>query len=117
MSQLFEISEELTDMELHQLEKHEAVIESGLQTFYSVGTALLAIRDSRLYRAEFRTFEDYCRERWQMGRRNAYQLIEAAQVFENVRDRAQIMPENERQVRPMAQLEPEEQKLVWKKGR
>jgi 16S rRNA G966 N2-methylase RsmD len=111
---LYHAEDALTDDERHELEKHEAVIESGLQTFYSVGMALLAIRDKSLYRQQFKTFEAYCAERWNMGRRNAYQLMSAVEVVENVRHGAQILPANERQVRPLTRLEPEEQQLVWK---
>jgi hypothetical protein len=89
------------------------VIERGLQTFNEVGGALLAIRDSRLYRDGYDTFEDYCRERWQMERRHAYRLIEAAQVVENVSHGTQMPPSNERQARPLTELEPEAQRIVW----
>ena len=58
----------------------EATIERGLQTFVEVGTALLTIRDRRLYRAQYKTFEDYCQERWGMSRPRAYQMIDAAAV-------------------------------------
>jgi hypothetical protein len=44
----------------------------------------LEIRDSRLYRQEFDTFEDYCRERWKMSKTNANRLIDAAEVATNV---------------------------------
>lgn len=110
---LYHADESLTDDERHELEKHEAVIESGLQTFYSVGTALLAIRDNRLYRQQFKTFESYCSERWNIVRSRAYQLIDAAETVLNLSTIVDISQVNEAQVRPLAQLEPEEQQLVW----
>lgn len=62
----------------------EGVIQGGLQTFVDVGQALLEIRTQRLYRysngGEFATFEDYCRDRWQMGRAYANRIIEATEV-------------------------------------
>ena len=48
------------------------------------GLALMEIRDGRLYRAEFGTFEEYCNQRWGWERAHAYRLIDAAQVVENV---------------------------------
>lgn len=44
------------------------------------GTALRAIRDEDggLYKTTHATFEDYIRERWDMDRTRAYQLIDAA---------------------------------------
>jgi protein gp37 len=77
---------------------------------------LLEIRDSRLYRQSYRTFEDYCRERWNLSRRRAYQLIGAGEVIENVNHGSQILPENERQVRPLTDLEPAQQREVWRQA-
>ena len=63
-----------------RLTELEGVIERGRQTFVEVGQALAEIRDQRLYRDTHGTFEDYCRERWSMDRRNANRHIEAAAV-------------------------------------
>lgn len=103
----------LTATETERLSALEMTIEQGLQTFVEVGNALMEIRDGRLYRAAFGTFEEYCRERWQRERRWAYQLIEAAQVVENVRHGAHQIPTNERQVRPLVALSSEQQLEVW----
>jgi len=97
---------------LYQLEE---TIRQGLNTFVDVGNALLEIRDKRLYRQEYSTFEEYCREQWNMARRTAYQLIDAAEVVENVRNCAQILPTNESQARPLTSLEPDEQVEAWKR--
>jgi hypothetical protein len=58
----------------------EATIEAGVRTFVDVGLALLEIRDTRLYRASYPTFDAYCRERWAFSRVRAHQLIEGAEV-------------------------------------
>ena len=63
-----------------KLEQCETVIERGLQTFIEVGLALSEIRDFRLYRFEYGTFEIYLHARWDISRSRAYQLIEASQV-------------------------------------
>ena len=102
----------LTTTEATQLDELEAVVERGLATFVDVGNALAAIRDARLYRAEHDTFEEYLLARWGMARQRAYQMIEAARVVENVNNCRQI-PSNEAQARPLARLEPEEQRAVW----
>lgn len=91
----------------------EIAIEQGLQTFVEVGNALLEIRDSRLYRAHFGTFEDYCRGRWGIERRHAYRLIDAARVVNNVSHGTQILPTGERQARPLSHLTPQLQREVW----
>src|SRR5580700_4804296 len=50
---------QLTLQEKQLLEKHEATIATGLQTFHNVGMAFAEIRDCGLYR-EHGTFHDYC---------------------------------------------------------
>jgi phage N-6-adenine-methyltransferase len=95
------------------LEQCESVIERGLNTFVEVGSALMEIRDSRLYQTTHATFEDYCRERWGLARSTAYQLIDAFAVVENVRNCGQI-PQNESQARPLTSLPPEQQIEAWK---
>lgn len=105
--------ETLSVTESGELAKHEAVIERGLQTFYEVGTALIAIRDGRLYRVDYPTFEAYCQERWDMSRPRAYQLMEAANVVANLSTTVDILPEVESQARPLTSLEPEAQRIVW----
>ena len=100
--------------ESHELERCEVVIKQGLKTFIEVGEALFIIRDKRLYRREFNTFEDYCQEKWALGKRYVNQLIQASEVISNLGAMAPILPESERQVRPLTSLEPEIQKEVWK---
>jgi hypothetical protein len=90
----------------------EAVIETGMRTFIEVGNALLEIRDSRLYRDSFATFEEYCRERWKMSRPRAYQLIDAAGVVSNLSTIVD-KPQNEAQARELAGLPADAQRRIW----
>lgn len=107
----------LSITEAAELAQHEATIERGLKTFVDVGQALLSIRDDRLYRAQYGTFEDYCRERWGWERRHAYRLMDAAQAVENVSNWTQIQPATESQARPLTQLkEPEQQINAWQRA-
>lgn len=102
----------LTADEAQQLEGCEEIIENGLNIWYQVGEALLHIRDSKLYRSTHKTFEDYCQDRWSMDRRYANRLISASNAVTNLGS-MDPMPENERQVRPLTSLAPDEQQLVW----
>lgn len=77
------------------------------------GTGLREIRDSRLYRAQYATFEDYCRMRWSISRQRAYQLIASVEVVANVSTVVDILPGCERQARELSRLEPEGQRQVW----
>ena len=73
---------QISSAEQHRAQELEQVIERGLSTFVETGNALLEIRDARLYRAKFNTFEAYCRERWGMSRFYAHRLIDAAEIAE-----------------------------------
>jgi hypothetical protein len=46
--------------------------------------ALARIRQERLYREDYATWEDYCRERWGMSRRHADRLIDRLQIVEEL---------------------------------
>jgi hypothetical protein len=100
--------------ESHELERCEVVIKQGLNTFIEVGQALMTIKEKRLYRISFKTFEDYCIERWAISKPRAYQLIEAANVMIGLSTIVDVLPKSESQVRPLTSLEPEIQKEVWK---
>lgn len=99
--------------EAAELARHELTIATGLQTFYAVGEALLAIRDGRLYRADYATFEDYCRDRWGMSRIQAHRLIDAADVRAELLPTGNTLPANERQARPLAALSPDQRREAW----
>jgi hypothetical protein len=103
---------ELTRAEADELQLHEAVIEGGLRTFIEVGTALLSIRDGRLYRATHSTFEGYCRDRWGMTRQHANRLVKSAEVVINLEPIGSI-PETESQARPLSSLGADQQRQAW----
>lgn len=102
----------LTTDESRRLKECEKVIQRGLATFYEVGNALAEIRESRLYRIAYASFEDYCRERWQMSRFYAHRLIDASQVVDNLLPIGNI-PTTESQARELAPFDPEVQKALW----
>lgn len=99
-----------------RLDELELVIERGLATFVEVGQALMEIRDGRLYRDSHGTFEDYCRDRWNLSRPVAYRMIDSAQVAGVLSPMGDIQaPANERQARELAPLlgEPERLQEAW----
>ncbi|MGH2800507.1 MAG: DNA methyltransferase [Thermoleophilaceae bacterium] len=89
----------LSHPERSRLAELESLVERGLQTFVEVGKALMEIRESRLYRETHGTFETYCRERFRLGRAQAYRLIGGASVAELVSPMGDIP--NERQAREL----------------
>lgn len=104
---------DLSVSETTRLQECEAVIERGIKTFVDVGMALMEIRDGRLYRRDYSTFEDYCRDKWGMSRIHAHRMIEAAEVTGNLLPMGNILPVSERQARPLASLPSDVQPLVW----
>lgn len=111
-------STELAPGDAERLAELESTIDRGLTTFVEVGAALAEIRERRLYRETHGTFEDYCRERWQMSRSYAHRIIESAQVVANVQTLpiGNTAPATESQARPLAKLEPEQQREVWREA-
>lgn len=106
-------TQSLTTEEKEQLAKHERTISNGLKTFVDVGTALSAIKDSKLYRKEFDTFEEYCQSKWGWGKAYAYQLIGAAEVKKSpIGDSVK----NQAQARELAKVEPEKRAEVIEKA-
>jgi len=112
---LFAVDDITTPLEATRLQALESTIERGLHTFVEVGTALLEIRDSRLYRTTHGTFEDYCRERWGFTDRRARMLMSAAEVATNLETGpiVPVLPVTESQARPLTSLEPDAQREAW----
>lgn len=105
---------DLTDLELTDRHRLELAVE---RAFVEAGLALRELRDRRLYRDSHKTFEEYCRDRFRFQRSHSYQLIDAAGVVENLSaNGGQKLPTNERQVRPLTALNPEEQREVWQQA-
>ena len=98
--------------ELSTLSVYEGVIRQGLELFVEVGNALARIRDARLYRAEFATFEEYCQTRWSLSRRHVNRLIAANDVVEDLGPIGP-KPEIESQARPLASVPKKDRAEVW----
>lgn len=94
------------DLVSQRLAEAEAIIERGLGTFMDVGNALARVRDERLYRGTHGNFEDYCRARWAMSRKRAYDLMSAAETVEALSPIGDILPTTESQARELTGLPP-----------
>lgn len=104
--------------ELADLMEWEKPIEAGLRSFVEVGNALAAIRDGKKYKAAgFATFDDYCRQRWGLSKTHANRSIQAASVITEMTPLGVILPESERQVRPLAAVpDPVERAAIWEQA-
>lgn len=110
--------EALSPEQQQQLIALEATIQDGLREFQRTGSALAEIRDQRLYRATYATFDEYLAERWHFTRQHAGRLIQAAEVTQ-ILEPVGYMPENEHQARQardaariVQDLAPEQQQQV-----
>lgn len=110
------LSEPLSKKEKADLLNAEKTIKKGWNTFVEVGKALATIRDGRLYRENFTTFQEYTRDTWQYGRAYVDRLIGAAETIEILTPiGVKILPSNEAQVRPLLALPPEKRSEAWEK--
>lgn len=90
----------------------KGVIRSGLQGSFDAGVALLKIRDKKLYKVEFATFDEFCNSEFKMARSRAYQLINAAKVKALLPANLSTIVDNEGQARALAAVAADQQEAV-----
>lgn len=98
--------------EQESLDRCEAVIARGVQTFIDVGEALAEIRDGKLYRQHYDTWEEYCQDRWGIGGSRARQLIGASSVAREIETVTNVTLSNEGQARAAAKAAPADRPAV-----
>lgn len=89
----------LDERERGQLRLYESSIDGLRMAFWSAGRALQAVRDGRLYREDYGTFDEYVEQRWDMQRSYAHKLIRAWPLAAKLRPVAPAI--NEGQVREL----------------
>ena len=106
----------LTDEENRELEQSERIIKNGWRNFLEVGLALMKIQKLKLYRDKYATFELYCRDRLEISRPYAYNLIGSAEVYEDLSSIEDILlkPANEAQTRYLIGLPKDQRIAAWK---
>lgn len=97
--------------------QNEEIIERGMATFVEVGEALRDIRDSRQYLHTHETFEAYCKERWDLSKPYATQLIAAHDTVAIATTAELPAPRTESVARELAPLREDPDVLcdVWAK--
>lgn len=104
----------INNPEASRLTELEAVIQENIEGFFKVGHALKEIRESRLYRLKYATFEEYCQKRWDFSRMRASQRIRATETFEALKNiNPALLPACEYQIRPLTKLPPQKQVEAW----
>lgn len=104
-----------------ELDRLEGIIQQNIGAFYEVGRALMKIRDEELYKIKnggaYQTFEDYCKGVWDFNSSRARQLMAAIETADNIKSVTNSNgPKNELQLRPLARLEPDQQREAWQKA-
>lgn len=105
----------LTAIEHKSFAECEQVIAKGMHTFVEVGNALLAIRDGKLYRDQYATFEAYCSERWEISSNYAKRLVRSSEVVRQLKTVpiGTVLPATESQARPLTSIPMEQVNDVW----
>ncbi len=75
-------SKALTEEEQQDLRRCEIVIEENKTAFEATAAAMHEILTKRLYRAEYRTFKEYCQKRWKFSRSYGHRLAKAHETME-----------------------------------
>jgi hypothetical protein len=78
------LKEKLDVTERSKFRKLESIVAEGISSFVAVGEALKEIRDGKLYREAYKTFEKYVRDKWGFDKSRAYQLIDASEIKANL---------------------------------
>ncbi|MEQ2005159.1 MAG: hypothetical protein ABMA26_00055 [Limisphaerales bacterium] len=97
----------------------ETIVENGFTTLWEMGKAMLEIRDTKLYVKRYKTFERYCEQRWAKHRSRCYQLMDAAEVQQNLSMSTQvdISELTEKHCRELVKLKkPADQRTAWKEA-
>jgi hypothetical protein len=109
------MSDALTVQDIADLERIEGEIEADQNSFFRFAKNVCEIRDRRLYRREYKTFEAYCEHRWGWTKRWINQQIQSAEVIRELpKSVGTMVPEltNERQVRELGKVMPEKRAEV-----
>lgn len=103
-------------MDSNRLTQLEDIIAANQHRFHQTGKALKQIRDEQLFRdLLFDSFDAYVRDRWDMARSQAYRLIKAANVIDNLSPIGDgVLPENEFQARVLACFTKADQRNIWR---
>ncbi|EIP99474.1 hypothetical protein OpiT1DRAFT_03992 [Opitutaceae bacterium TAV1] len=135
MSKLAKV-DPLTSDERRVLRCCKKAVQAAMNNLMEAAPLLREVKEKRLYREGYASFEEFCRAEFSMDRTHAYRLIAAANVVEAIdeaRSKARYgqpdtgedvalgdtvlpLPTNERQARPLAQLPAADQPKAWKKA-
>ena len=95
--------QELITSPLSLLQEQEVIIQKGLMGFIVAGTALRKIKEDKLYKDNYSTYDEYCQQKWNFTPQHANRLIKAATVVEEIKSESigSVLPQSEAQARAL----------------
>jgi hypothetical protein len=97
------------------LQNLEKKIEAGLEYFRIAGESLRIIKEKKLYKSEYSTYEDYCHQRWGFSPQYANRLISAASTIRQIEESeptGSVLPHSESQARILSKSK--DPNIAWK---
>ena len=88
--------------ESKQLQQLEIIIEANQHAFIQVAEALQHIRDNRLYRSDYASFEAYCKGKWGFSKTYANNLIQGSNAVKSLPKDLTTIVVNESTARALA---------------
>jgi hypothetical protein len=109
-------SSQLTDEEKDHLEELETQISENFKSAFTLAAALAEIREKKLYREDYKTFEEYCRRRWDYSRSYCERLADMNSVLVDLKEyeEHEVYPRNELQARVFVPLKKEQRIKLFK---
>lgn len=96
-----------------ELASQEARIAAGLSAFVEVGDALLKIKEAKLYRQNYPSWETYLQNRWGMSDSQSTRLISASQICREIAGAGVTPPAIESHARELRSVPEGERAKVW----
>ena len=112
----------LSDREIEEFKQDCETVINELGAFVRVGKALRRIKDKKLYRADFGTFEECVKELFDLAARRAQQLMQTSHVMDlldsaisqNAKNFSHFgLPKNEAQAAALLRAPEEKRPEVW----
>lgn len=108
--------EGLSTEEQRTLADCEAAIDRNQDAFRETALALCTIRNQRLYREKFKTFEEYCQTRHGFGRKYGYRLAAAGQALSEMGPIGDTALKNESAARELLKAPKEKRREVLERA-
>lgn len=104
----------LSSDERAKLHECEAMVTEHQKAFFKIAQALFTIRESRLFREKYTTFEEYCRCRWGFSRQYGYRIADSGALIRSLPPDLTTIVDNENQVRALSRVVLDKRAVVLK---